>query len=170
VVRQVSLAAHTTDESAFDGCLSLEKVSLLKEVKVIGARAFADCPALMRVEFFSSPVPEVAADAFSGIHEECTGSCPAEDYADYIAHESLKPIAFEPPTGVGLLFDNTATADVFTLDGVCVLRQAEASDIASLAPGVYIVRAGGRAVKTVIRLSEPERRPIVFKGFQNKMQ
>ena len=151
VVREVTVAAHTTDESAFDGCPSLEKVSLLKEVKVIGARAFADCPALKRVEFFSSPVPEVAADAFSGIHEECTGSCPNEDYGDYIAHESLKPIKFEPPTGVGLLFDNADAADVFTLDGVCVLRQAEAADIEALAPGVYIVRAGGRAFKTVIR-------------------
>ncbi|MDE6392505.1 MAG: leucine-rich repeat domain-containing protein [Muribaculaceae bacterium] len=150
-VREVSVAAHTTDEAAFEGCPSLEKVSLLEGVRVIGSRAFADCVSLKRVEFFSTPVPEVAADAFTGIHEECTGSCPAEDYADYIAHESLRSIAFEPPTGVGLLFDNAATADVFTLDGVCVLRQAEASDIATLAPGVYIVRAGGRAVKTVIR-------------------
>ena len=49
------------------------------------------------------------------------------------------------------LIYNADAADVFTLDGVCVLRQAEAADIEALAPGVYIVRAGGRAVKTVIR-------------------
>lgn len=150
-VREVSVAAYAIDESAFEGSESLAKVSLLETVAVIGPRAFAACPGLQRVEFHSTPVPEVAADAFSGIHENCTGSCPAEAYADYTAHEALKPITFDPPTSVGLVFDGASEADVFTLDGVCVMRGATAGEISALAPGIYLVRAGGRTVKTVIR-------------------
>ncbi len=42
-------------------------------------------------------------------------------------------------------------ADVYTIDGVQVLRDAGAEAISALAPGVYVVSAEGRTFKIVIR-------------------
>ncbi|MDE6352853.1 MAG: hypothetical protein K2K88_06940, partial [Muribaculaceae bacterium] len=48
------------------------------------------------------------------------------------------------------LSDNGIAGDVYTIQGICVMRDATQKDIDTLAPGIYIVRQGDKVQKIAI--------------------
>ncbi|MDE6791841.1 MAG: C10 family peptidase, partial [Muribaculaceae bacterium] len=57
-----------------------------------------------------------------------------------------------PVTGVqGVIGSFVSTADVYTIDGLQVLKNASREEISRLANGVYIIREGNRSRKVVIK-------------------
>lgn len=151
VIKDVTVEAPVIITGAFENCPALEKVAMSENTSTIAARAFAGCAALHRVEFLASPMPEVAADAFEGIHPDCTGKCPDAEYYNYIANEALSGIKFDLPSGIDNLLGNGSLVNVFSIEGVKVLRNADASALRSLAPGIYVVSNGEKTAKIVIR-------------------
>lgn len=149
---EASVETPVIAAGAFEGCPALAKVAMGENTAAIGSRAFADCAALKRVEFAAAEVPAVESDSFEGIDPGCTGKCPDDSYEAYKAHEALKGIKFDLPNSIESVWAaGVSDADVYTIDGVQVLRGADAEAISALAPGVYVVSAEGRTFKIVIR-------------------
>lgn len=148
---EVAIETPVIAGGAFENCPALSKVVMNENTTAIGSRAFADCPELKRVEFGATEVPAIEADAFAGIHPTCTGDCPDEAYDAYKAHEALQGITFDVPNGIDSVWSDFVEADVYTADGVLVLRGADKAALRTLAPGIYIVGAGEKTSKIVIR-------------------
>lgn len=146
-----TVEAPNIHAKAFENCPVLAKVVMGEATRSIMDRAFGDCAMLKRVEFAASPKPTVAADAFQGIHAECTGQCPDSEYANYEADPAMDAIDFDVPSGVAGIFAADAMVNVYTIEGARVLTNAPVSAMRNLAPGIYVVANGEKTAKVVIR-------------------
>lgn len=102
---------------AFAGCPELMAVSFGSGLAAIGERAFAGCSNLAKIKFTSVEVPEVAADAFAGIAENCEGTCPDESFDAYTAHPALQGIKFKSAGNADLVIPADARVEYFQPDG-----------------------------------------------------
>ncbi len=84
----------TIGVGAFEDCSSLRAISFGTGLVSIESAAFKNCTSLTTAIFTSQTVPQVAADAFEGIGENCKGKCPEGMEEDYAAVEGLAPIDF----------------------------------------------------------------------------
>lgn len=100
---------------SFADCPELMAVSFGKGLTSIGERAFAGCSSLAKVKFTSTEVPEVAADAFTGIADYCEGSCPDESVEAYSSAPALQGISFLTADISSIATD--ARVEYFTLHG-----------------------------------------------------
>ena len=69
--------------NAFKGCSKLTKVTVGKNVKVIGARAFNGCKMLKKIDIKSTVLSKVGAKALSGINAKATIKVPKKKIAAY---------------------------------------------------------------------------------------
>ena len=69
--------------NAFKGCSKLTKVTVGKNVKVIGAKAFNGCKLLKKIDIKSTVLSKVGAKALSGINAKATIKVPKKKLAAY---------------------------------------------------------------------------------------
>lgn len=103
---------------AFRGVVALAALSIPESMKEIGEEAFSGCSALRAVNFAGVNPPVVGKDAFSGVAEDCKGTCPEESKDKYAATENLQAL-FGYLDGVDQLIGAAgAEVEYYTLTGI----------------------------------------------------
>ncbi len=77
---------YKVTEIGDNACLNLKKLSSVtigKNVKTIGYAAFADCKALKKITFKGTSLGKVKANAFAGIKNKATVTCPKAKLTKY---------------------------------------------------------------------------------------
>ncbi len=83
----VEYGAFTISATTFKGCTALTKITLSSKVKEIGKQAFLNCKGLktiaIKTKILLTKKGKVGAEAFKGIAEEPTVSCPKGTAGNY---------------------------------------------------------------------------------------
>lgn len=115
-------------EKAFAEMPALEAVSIPASMTIISSGAFAGCSRLASVSFAGPEPPLVAADAFTGLAEDCKGTCPEESVDKYKAVAALSEIDFgdDDDTSVDMLLaDPSVKAEYFDFTGRALRAPAD---------------------------------------------
>lgn len=142
-------------ENAFMNCRALTKVAFGGETSpvsrsgvacVIAKNAFNGCGAIADVEIVGDVMPALEAGAFhNDVYANATLTVPEGMAADYMAHPEwgrFNTITENITTGIGeSVVSEPDVCDVFSLQGVEVLRNVDNAALNRLAPGIYIVRS-----------------------------
>ena len=70
-------------DNAFAGCKKLTRVTIGKQVQIVGQKAFSGCKKLKSVVFKTALQPKVYADAFKGVRAACVYRVPAKSATYY---------------------------------------------------------------------------------------
>ncbi len=154
----VSLASVTIPPSvqiikrlAFSNCTSLSEITIPASVEFIGSYAFDNCISLLTINAMRMRPPETEVGAFSDVPIDAYVYVPKRTVPFYLASEPWSVFYYyfeveEWVTGISDITADAATApqDIYTLQGVCIRRNATEADIDALPKGLYIV--GGKKV------------------------
>ncbi len=153
----VSLASVTIPPSvqiikrlAFSNCTSLSEITIPASVEFIGSYAFDNCISLLTINAMRMRPPETEVGAFSDVPIDAYVYVPKRTVPFYLASEPWSVFYYyfeveEWVTGISDVIDDADTLqDVYTLQGVCIRRNATEADIDALPKGLYII--GGKKV------------------------
>ena len=137
---------------AFSTCGSLSEITIPASVSYIGESAFRDCDSLLTINSKGMVPPETESFALSDIPIIAYVYVPKRTIPYYLAS---KPWAkfyyyFEVEDWVteGIsdvtVDDAIGPQDIYTLQGICIKRNATEADIDALPEGLYII--GGKKV------------------------
>ncbi len=71
------------DKSAFEGCNKLKNVTIGRNVKTIGAKAFKECSKLSKIKFEGTSVTKIGTDAFKKINNKANILIPSKSAKKY---------------------------------------------------------------------------------------
>ncbi len=136
---------------AFSECISLSEITLPATIESIGFDAFRDCTSLLTIKSMRMRPPGTDRDAFLGVPLEADIYVPRKTVPYYLQSKPWSGFYYfieveEWVTGISDITADAATApqDVYTLQGVCIRRNATEADIDTLPKGLYII--GGKKV------------------------
>ena len=152
--------------AAFMGCTYMENVELPSSLTLLGDNAFANGTRVRSMKVHATTPPALAPHTFYNIDRSVPVYVPAASLATYRATPYWQELNLQPMSGttaVGsvltdrllvrgnevLLPANCGEVQVYDMAGRCVLRTTEQQFI--LPQGVYMIQAGGNAVKAVVR-------------------
>lgn len=143
-------------ENAFWNCAALKKVTFGGEDSplarsgnscVVAKNAFNASRAITEVVVSGEEMPDLCSGAFhDDVYAAAKLTVPEGMSADYMAHPEwgrFNTITEYITTGTDIsVAPESDACDVFTLQGVELLRNADSAALGSLASGIYIVRSG----------------------------
>jgi hypothetical protein len=136
---------------AFGDCRSLTSVEIPNSVTSIGEEAFWNCKNLKQLISYAEVPPVCGSDVFYGVNtQECTLQVPGDCIAAYQQADQWKKFFLIEgvPTAIGgVTVDGavSATADVYSTNGMLIKRNAELKNLKHELPaGIYII--GGKKV------------------------
>ena len=137
--------------SAFSECSSLTSVEIGNSVETIGWYAFSGCVNLKKLISHAEVPPVCDSDVFGGVNtQECTLQVPEKSISAYQQADQWMEFFFIEgvPTAIGgVTVDGavSATADVYSTNGMLVKRNADLKNLKHELPaGIYII--GGKKV------------------------
>ena len=137
--------------AAFLDCSDLTSVVIGNSVTSIGEYAFGNCSSLTKLSCYAKVPPTCGSDVFYGINKEtCVLQVPESCLADYQQADQWKEFFFieDVLTAIGgETVDGavSATADVYSTNGMLIKRNAELKNLKHELPaGIYII--GGKKV------------------------
>ncbi|MCD8266526.1 MAG: leucine-rich repeat domain-containing protein [Prevotellaceae bacterium] len=135
----------TIESHAFYQCVNITKVTIVRNVTVIGKLAFGGCTALKEIASVNPEPPVCEPDAFDDVDKDnCTLVVPEgakEKYAAADVWKDFPNIVEDPSLGVSAAPATVNEASRYTLDG----KQVNAPQ-----KGVNIIRYANGSVKKVI--------------------
>ena len=136
---------------AFSGCSNLDYFSFGKSVETIGQEAFSDCVNLTKLISYAEVPPTCGTMALDDINKwNCVLQVPQSCLAAYQQADQWKEFFFieDVLTAIGGVTADgavSATADVYSTNGMLVKRNAELKNLKHELPaGIYII--GGKKV------------------------
>jgi hypothetical protein len=136
---------------AFYGCIGLTSVEIPNSVTSIGYSAFESCSGLTRLSCYAEEPPTCGGNVFYGINKEnCVLQVPQSCLAAYQQADQWKDFLFieDVLTAIGeVTVDGvvSATADVYSTNGMLIMRNAELKNLKHELPaGIYII--GGKKI------------------------
>jgi hypothetical protein len=136
---------------AFFNCSRLTSVEIGNSVTSIGGSAFYYCENLKNLISYAEVPPVCGSDVFGGVNtQECTLQVPEKSISAYQQADQWDEFFFIEgvPTAIGgVTVDGavSATADVYSINGMLIKRNAELKDLKHELPaGIYII--GGKKV------------------------
>ena len=136
---------------AFHGCSGLTTVEIGNSVTNIGMYAFANCDKMTRLSCCAGVPPTCGSGVFNGINkEDCVLQVPQSCLAAYQQADQWKDFLYieDVLTAIGgVTVDGavSATADVYSTNGMLIKRNAELKNLKHELPaGIYII--GGKKV------------------------
>ena len=136
---------------AFSGCSNLDYFSFGKSVETIGQEAFSDCVNLTKLISYAEVPPTCGTMALDDINKwNCVLQVPKSCLAAYQQADQWKEFFFieDVLTAIGgVTVDGavSATADVYSTNGMLIKRNAELKNLKHELPaGIYII--GGKKV------------------------
>ena len=136
---------------AFSGCSNLDYFSFGKSVETIGQEAFSDCVNLTKLISYAEVPPTCGTMALDDINKwNCVLQVPQSCLAAYQQADQWKEFFFieDVLTAIGgVTVDGavSATADVYSTNGMLIKRNAELKNLKHELPvGIYII--GGKKV------------------------
>ena len=136
---------------AFSGCSNLDYFSFGKSVETIGQEAFSDCVNLTKLISYAEVPPTCGTMALDDINKwNCVLQIPQSCLAAYQQADQWKEFFFieDVLTAIGgVTVDGavSATADVYSTNGMLIKRNAELKNLKHELPaGIYII--GGKKV------------------------
>ena len=166
---------ETIGNYAFSGCSSLKSFAFGSKVQTIGEEAFSDCTAMTSLTSHNPVPPTCGTQALDDINKwDCTLYVPKASIDTYKAAPQWKEFFFygEAPLGIddingelpgGIEIETVGGnalriggadgcfVEVYGVDGRCEWRtDGYDGSAVELAPGVHIVRVGGRSTKVML--------------------
>ena len=169
----------TIESGAFDGCRGLKTVTLNKNLQTIDLFAFTRCSALTKLISLNPEPPKCLGmveeendveGAFNEVPASCVLYVPENSVESYRTAWGSKFTDIRPleTSGIDNITPNGSDMHVSTADGVLTVSAASPVEVfdttgkklassasgsfsTPLTPGVYIVRAGLRSMKVVVR-------------------
>lgn len=166
---------ETIGNYAFSGCSSLKSFAFGSKVQTIGEEAFSDCTAMTSLTSHNPVPPTCGTQALDDINKwDCTLYVPKASIDTYKAAPQWKEFFFygEAPLGIddisgelpgGIEIETVGGnalriggadgrgVEVYGVDGRCEWRtDGYDGSAVELAPGVHIVRVGGRSAKVML--------------------
>lgn len=166
---------ETIGNYAFSGCSSLKSFAFGSKVHTIGEEAFSDCTAMTSLTSHNPVPPTCGTQALDDINKwDCTLYVPKASIDTYKAAPQWKEFFFygEAPLGIddingelpgGIEIESVGGnalriggadgcfVEVYGVDGRCEWRtDGYDGSAVELAPGVHIVRVGGRSTKVML--------------------
>ena len=142
---------------AFRRCSSLTSVTLPESLTFIGSEAFINS-GLTEVRTCIFNPFEISAKVFSETSYNGTLRVPPGTKEKYMAtagwNNFKNIVEDEALSGVDEVSDSpddSASVDVYNLQGVQVMRGALKDAIGTMSPGIYIMRQGSRTSKIAVR-------------------
>ena len=136
---------------AFSGCSNLDYFSFGKSVETIGQEAFSDCVNLTKLISYAEVPPTCGTMALDDINKwNCVLQIPQSCLAAYQQADQWKEFFFieDVLTAIGGVTADgavSATADVYSTNGMLIKRNAELKNLKHELPaGIYII--GGKKV------------------------
>ena len=136
---------------AFSGCCNLDYFSFGKSVETIGQEAFSDCVNLTKLISYAEVPPTCGTMALDDINKwNCVLQIPQSCLAAYQQADQWKEFFFieDVLTAIGGVTADgavSATADVYSTNGMLIKRNAELKNLKHELPaGIYII--GGKKV------------------------
>ena len=139
------------DADAFAGCSRLSSIQIGKSIRTIGSGNFSYCSKLRSIKISAANPPE--ADSFSqfdyDVYNQATLLVPENSKSAYASHKVWGRFqnieTFDPDAAIEETEADENYCEVYTISGLKVGNALE-----GLPKGVYIVRQGLKATKTVI--------------------
>ncbi len=138
------------DTDAFWKAINLTSVDIPASMETIGDQAFTYCSALKTVKSHAQTAPTLGEQAFSFIDGGSTLYIPegtSDSYKDWVGYFSSVDTLNEQSSVITIAADlnNAAATEMYTINGTRVAANA------TLAPGIYIRRAGNQVQKVIVK-------------------
>ena len=128
---------------AFSKCTNLQKVNIGNSVKTIGIAAFNNCTSITQISSEAVVPPTCESNVFDDINKsKCKLIVPKNSLDAYKQADQWKDFLLIEGSTTGItntVYNNSALADVYTIDGTKRLSKASTDEINALPKGVYIV-------------------------------
>ena len=133
----------TIGSEAFSGCTNLQKVNIGNSIKAIGEYAFDNCTSITQISSEAVVPPTCESGVFTDINKsKCKLIVPKNSLDAYKQAYQWKDFLLIEGSTTGItntVYNNSALADVYTIDGTKRLSKASTDEINALPKGVYIV-------------------------------
>ena len=130
-------------DSAFLGCRSLKNFTFGSGLQSIGQEAFSNCINITQISSEAVVPPTCRRNALNGINKsKCKLIVPKNSLDAYKQADQWKDFLLIEGSTTGItntVYNNSALADVYTIDGTKRLSKASTDEINALPKGVYIV-------------------------------
>ena len=130
-------------DSAFLGCRSLKNFTFGSGLQSIGQEAFSNCINITQISSEAVVPPTCRRNALNGINKsKCKLIVPKNSLDAYKQADQWKDFLLIEGSTTGItntVYNNSALADVYTIDGTKRLSKASTDEINALPKGMYIV-------------------------------
>jgi hypothetical protein len=138
------------DTDAFWKAINLTSVDIPASMETIGDQAFTYCSALKTVKSHAQTAPTLGEQAFSFIDGGSTLYIPdgtRDSYQNWVGYFGSVDTLNEQSSVITIAADlnNAAATEMYTINGTRVAADA------TLAPGIYIRRAGNQVQKVIVK-------------------
>lgn len=145
------------DKGAFEGCNSLETITLPSSMSLIGERCFENCPKIREIHCDAITPPQVSESAFEDIYQSATLYVPKgcrSKYAEASVWKNFSNIEENEASGISNIdaAGQTGLVSIYTLDGTPIYRGTTPVNVHQVLPkGTYIVKQGSGTKKIIVK-------------------